>query len=99
MSDRPYNTNSAAEISQLLKDLARGEQTATALEKNLSSLERNIDSLLADFEKEEPNGSQSVSRAESEAQATEGGHDTEAQSASAATAEKNAESTGTSSKG
>ncbi|KAK4464834.1 hypothetical protein QBC42DRAFT_262407 [Cladorrhinum samala] len=36
-------------LAQALKDLARGEQTATALETNLSSLESKLDELLASF--------------------------------------------------
>ncbi|KAK3988125.1 hypothetical protein QBC44DRAFT_330182 [Cladorrhinum sp. PSN332] len=34
---------------QALKDLARGEQTASALETNLTSLESRLDELLASF--------------------------------------------------
>jgi hypothetical protein len=33
--------------------MSRGEQTAQALESNLTSLERNIDALLASFEEAE----------------------------------------------
>ncbi|KAK4168529.1 hypothetical protein QBC43DRAFT_309023 [Cladorrhinum sp. PSN259] len=36
-------------LAQALKDLARGEQTATALEANLTSLESKLDELLASF--------------------------------------------------
>ncbi|KAI9797015.1 MAG: hypothetical protein M1833_005848 [Piccolia ochrophora] len=50
MADGEGDPGGAADIAQLLKDLARGEQTATALENNLSSLERKIDDLLADVD-------------------------------------------------
>ncbi|KAH8910766.1 hypothetical protein BR93DRAFT_974860 [Coniochaeta sp. PMI_546] len=41
---------SRSQLSQALKDLARGEQTANALENNLSKLESKLDELLASFE-------------------------------------------------
>jgi len=41
---------SQSQLSQALKDLARGEQTANALENNLSKLESKLDELLAAFE-------------------------------------------------
>lgn len=34
-------------LAQALKDLARGEQTASALEANLSNLESKLDAILA----------------------------------------------------
>jgi exonuclease VII small subunit len=37
-------------LVQAFKDLQRGEQTATALENHLSSLEKKIDDLLASAE-------------------------------------------------
>ncbi|RKU41631.1 hypothetical protein DL546_000620 [Coniochaeta pulveracea] len=42
-----------SELAQALQELAKGEQTATALENNLSSLESKIDALLASFEEQE----------------------------------------------
>lgn len=41
---------SPSQLSQALRDLARGEQTANALENNLSKLESKLDELLASFE-------------------------------------------------
>ncbi|KAJ9161426.1 hypothetical protein NKR19_g2321 [Coniochaeta hoffmannii] len=41
---------SPAQISHALRDLARGEQTANALENSLSKLESKLDELLASFE-------------------------------------------------
>ncbi|KAL2016415.1 hypothetical protein VTK56DRAFT_3536 [Thermocarpiscus australiensis] len=37
------------DLAQALRDLARGEQTATALEANLTSLESKLDEILATF--------------------------------------------------
>lgn len=37
-------------MAQALRDLARGEQTASALEANLTALESKLDELLASFE-------------------------------------------------
>ncbi|KAK0734163.1 hypothetical protein B0T26DRAFT_57640 [Lasiosphaeria miniovina] len=37
-------------LAQTLKDLARGEQTAAALEANLTNLESKLDELLASFD-------------------------------------------------
>ncbi|KUI65791.1 hypothetical protein VM1G_11372 [Cytospora mali] len=37
------------ELAQAFRDLARGEQTASALEANLTSLESKLDELLASF--------------------------------------------------
>ncbi|PSR81693.1 hypothetical protein BD289DRAFT_484277 [Coniella lustricola] len=38
------------ELAQAFRDLARGEQTAAALESNLTNLESKLDELLAAFE-------------------------------------------------
>ncbi|KAI1331592.1 hypothetical protein F5Y16DRAFT_271820 [Xylariaceae sp. FL0255] len=43
-----------AEMAQAFKDLARGEQQATAIEAHLTSLESKLDALLASFEAENP---------------------------------------------
>ncbi|KAB5580524.1 hypothetical protein GE09DRAFT_441029 [Coniochaeta sp. 2T2.1] len=47
-ADSPALTRS--QLAQALQDLARGEQTANALENNLSKLESKLDELLASFE-------------------------------------------------
>ncbi|KAB5536362.1 hypothetical protein GE09DRAFT_1226427 [Coniochaeta sp. 2T2.1] len=47
-TDSPALTRS--QLAQALQDLARGEQTANALENNLSKLESKLDELLASFE-------------------------------------------------
>ncbi|RYP59890.1 hypothetical protein DL769_008355 [Monosporascus sp. CRB-8-3] len=39
-----------SEMAQAFKDLARGEQHATALEANLTNLENRLDALLASIE-------------------------------------------------
>ncbi|CZS91268.1 uncharacterized protein RAG0_01976 [Rhynchosporium agropyri] len=41
------------DLAQTLKQIARGEKTAEALESNLTSLEKKIDDLLASFEESE----------------------------------------------
>ncbi|KZM23235.1 uncharacterized protein EKO05_0008291 [Ascochyta rabiei] len=42
-----------AEFAEAIKELARGERTASALERHLDSLERKIEELLAQAEKAE----------------------------------------------
>ncbi|RYP92773.1 hypothetical protein DL770_001162 [Monosporascus sp. CRB-9-2] len=42
--------SSQSEMAQAFKDLARGEQHATALEANLTNLENRLDALLASIE-------------------------------------------------
>jgi len=48
----------ATNMAQAFQDLARGEQTATAMENKLSSLEERIDSLLNYFEGQEANSNE-----------------------------------------
>ncbi|OIW35275.1 hypothetical protein CONLIGDRAFT_676199 [Coniochaeta ligniaria NRRL 30616] len=48
--DGVTDSEARSQLSQALKDLARGEQTANALENNLSKLESKLDELLASFE-------------------------------------------------
>ncbi|EXM36181.1 hypothetical protein NW761_000616 [Fusarium oxysporum] len=43
-----------ADLAQAYRDLARGEQAATALENNLSNLESRLDAILAALEAREP---------------------------------------------
>ncbi|KAL7927663.1 hypothetical protein ACQKWADRAFT_277456 [Trichoderma austrokoningii] len=38
------------DLAQALRELSRGEQTATAMEANLTTLESKLDALLAAFE-------------------------------------------------
>ncbi|OAL53344.1 hypothetical protein IQ07DRAFT_641739 [Pyrenochaeta sp. DS3sAY3a] len=45
--------NPDAEFAKAFKELQRGEQTATALESHLDSLEKKIEALLAQAEKAE----------------------------------------------
>ncbi|KAM0450299.1 hypothetical protein ACHAO4_006721 [Trichoderma viride] len=51
-SPKPDQHEAAPEVdlAQALRELARGEQTATAMEANLSDLESKLDALLAAFE-------------------------------------------------
>ncbi|KAK3341650.1 hypothetical protein B0T25DRAFT_348437 [Lasiosphaeria hispida] len=53
----------SSNLTQALKDLARGEQTAAALEQNLTSLESKLDELLAslDVPPEEEEGGEGAS--------------------------------------
>jgi len=44
----------ADHFAQTLRDLARGEQTAAALEANLTALEGKIDDILAELERSPP---------------------------------------------
>ncbi|KAJ5585344.1 uncharacterized protein N7459_005144 [Penicillium hispanicum] len=46
----PQSSADDFDISKALADLAKGEQTATALENHLNSLEGKVDELLAFFE-------------------------------------------------
>ncbi|KAI9676234.1 MAG: hypothetical protein M1829_003063 [Trizodia sp. TS-e1964] len=41
--------DAVVDLTQALRDLERGEQTASVLESNLSSLESKLDALLASF--------------------------------------------------
>ncbi|PTB46838.1 uncharacterized protein TrAFT101_003722 [Trichoderma asperellum] len=51
-SPKPDQHEAAPEVdlAQALRELARGEQTATAMEANLTNLESKLDALLAAFE-------------------------------------------------
>ncbi|KAF4123581.1 hypothetical protein GMORB2_6282 [Geosmithia morbida] len=44
------SSNDPADLAQAYRDLARGEQTAAALESNLSNLENKLDAMLAALE-------------------------------------------------
>ncbi|KAJ4301191.1 hypothetical protein N0V90_003282 [Kalmusia sp. IMI 367209] len=44
-----------ADFAQALKEIARGERTATALENHLDSLEKKIEEMLAKAEEDERN--------------------------------------------
>ncbi|KAH7162780.1 hypothetical protein B0J13DRAFT_19242 [Dactylonectria estremocensis] len=46
-------SSSDADLAQAYRDLTRGEQTATALEANLSNLESKLDAILAVLEANE----------------------------------------------
>ncbi|KAI0911841.1 hypothetical protein F4823DRAFT_560596 [Ustulina deusta] len=46
----PSTATTQAEMAQAFRDLARGEQQATAIEANLASIERKLDALLASIE-------------------------------------------------
>lgn len=48
----PINAGDA-DFAQAFKDLARGEKTASALERQLSAMEKKIDELLAQAEKDQ----------------------------------------------
>ncbi|KAI0442482.1 hypothetical protein F4803DRAFT_371477 [Xylaria telfairii] len=50
----PSALTAQAEMAQAFKDLARGEQQATAIEANLASLESKLDALLASIETTDP---------------------------------------------
>ncbi|KAH7266963.1 uncharacterized protein BKA55DRAFT_553892 [Fusarium redolens] len=53
-----------ADLAQAYRDLARGEQAATALENNLSSLESRLDAILAALEaRENPQTSATAAKA------------------------------------
>ncbi|KAI4191474.1 MAG: hypothetical protein L6R41_000008 [Letrouitia leprolyta] len=58
---QPVPNPGDADIAKALQELARGEQTASAMENQLSALEQKIDALLAS--------------AESQDKAQEDGHD------------------------
>ncbi|KAL6868464.1 hypothetical protein J3F83DRAFT_737207 [Trichoderma novae-zelandiae] len=45
-----------ADLAQTLRDLARGEQAAAAMEANLTTLESKLDTLLAAFDSLEDGG-------------------------------------------
>lgn len=44
----------AGEVAEALKEIARGEQTASMLEANLTSLESKLDAILAGLESQIP---------------------------------------------
>ncbi|WPJ59366.1 hypothetical protein SMAC4_12925 [Sordaria macrospora] len=48
------------QFAQALKDLARGEQTATTLEASLTRLEDTLDQLLASMEEEEKDNKEEI---------------------------------------
>ncbi|KAL2138593.1 hypothetical protein VTI28DRAFT_6521 [Corynascus sepedonium] len=45
----PTSSSVGDNLAQALRDLARGEQTASTLEANLTSLESKLDAILASF--------------------------------------------------
>lgn len=51
-SSKPDQPEAAPEVdlAQALRELARGEQTATAMEANLTNLESKLDAILAAFD-------------------------------------------------
>lgn len=59
-----WDRDAAPNISQAMKELARGEQTASALENHLDSLEKKIEELLAQAEKAEKDMQTSTSKSE-----------------------------------
>ncbi|ROW01487.1 hypothetical protein VSDG_02262 [Cytospora chrysosperma] len=64
------------ELSQAFRDLARGEQTAAALEANLTSLESKLDELLASFMSkagEDPQATNGADRKEGGGTGAQGG--------------------------
>ncbi|KAF3040831.1 hypothetical protein E8E11_003302 [Didymella keratinophila] len=56
--------NADADFAEAMKELARGEQTASALENHLDSLEKKIEELLAQAEKAERDIQTSASTSE-----------------------------------
>ncbi|KAF2092792.1 hypothetical protein NA57DRAFT_81940 [Rhizodiscina lignyota] len=48
------SVNPEADLAQAFKDLAKGERTATQIENQLAALERKIDEMLAQADKQEP---------------------------------------------
>ncbi|KAI5465945.1 hypothetical protein BGZ63DRAFT_374939 [Mariannaea sp. PMI_226] len=48
--NRPSSSSSDVDLAQAYRDLARGEQAATALEANLANLESKLDTILAALE-------------------------------------------------
>ncbi|KAF2710428.1 hypothetical protein K504DRAFT_501693 [Pleomassaria siparia CBS 279.74] len=49
----PNGNTGIPDLAQAFKDLERGEQTADAMEKHLSAVERKINQLLAKAEQDE----------------------------------------------
>ncbi|KAL8843558.1 MAG: hypothetical protein Q9170_000062 [Blastenia crenularia] len=73
-SQRPATDAGDADISKALQELARGEQTASAMENKLTALEQKIDALLASAESQvTPNGEEQESVKTSEESRTTGG--------------------------
>lgn len=52
---REAGAGAEGDVAQALRDLARGEQAATAMEANLTTLESKLDALLAAFDSLEDN--------------------------------------------
>ncbi|KAL6908493.1 hypothetical protein GGI43DRAFT_392891 [Trichoderma evansii] len=64
-SPKPDQHEAAPEVdlAQALRELSKGEQTATAMEANLTNLESKLDALLAAFEQlEEEKGVKSTEK-------------------------------------
>ncbi|RFU73779.1 hypothetical protein TARUN_8480 [Trichoderma arundinaceum] len=64
-STKPDQPDAVPEVdlAQALRDLARGEQAATAMEANLTNLESKLDALLAAFEElDEEKGAKSAEK-------------------------------------
>ncbi|KAJ4170400.1 hypothetical protein NW754_006538 [Fusarium falciforme] len=66
-NNRASKASGDADLAQAYRDLARGEQTATALEANLSNLESKLDAILAALEaRADPQAPTSATAAEAE---------------------------------
>lgn len=63
-TQREAGAGPEGDLAQALRDLARGEQAATAMEANLTTLESKLDALLAAFdsiEEDKKTGAKSTS--------------------------------------
>ncbi|KAL7950814.1 hypothetical protein V8C42DRAFT_131481 [Trichoderma barbatum] len=68
-SSKPDQSEAAPEVdlAQALRELSRGEQTATAMEANLNNLESKLDALLAAFDDlEQEKGAKGTEKANGE---------------------------------
>ncbi|KAL5087575.1 hypothetical protein Trisim1_007619 [Trichoderma cf. simile WF8] len=73
-SSKPDQPEAAPEVdlAQALRELARGEQTATAMEANLTNLEGKLDAILAAFDDmEREKGTKSTERVDGESKEAE----------------------------
>ncbi|KAL6696187.1 hypothetical protein J3F84DRAFT_327105 [Trichoderma pleuroticola] len=60
------------DLAQALRELARGEQTATAMETNLTNLESKLDAILAAFDDmEREKGAKTMEKVDGEGKAAE----------------------------
>ncbi|KAF5027672.1 hypothetical protein F66182_233 [Fusarium sp. NRRL 66182] len=66
--DQATNASGDADLAQAYRDLARGEQAATALESNLSNLESRLDAILAALEAKEDSQSSTPAKIDGSSQ-------------------------------